>query len=177
MDSGYLQFRIKLSKNKWLAYILYWIRAGSSTGLPTICAPYVLTEEKVACKIRQNPRIHGLRPPNSNAEVKLFQFADGTTLLLNDEQSIIENFNTSDLYESASGAKINKGKCKGLWCGAFAQSTDQLFGFDWYNDFIPDKILGQYFGNVDCTQRKWEAKIQKINNIRSKRSHTDQNSS
>ena len=139
--------------------------------------PLCINREKMACKIRQNPRIHGLRPTDSNAEVKLFQFADGTTLLLTDKQSIIENFNTSDLYESASGAKINKGKCKGLWCGAFAQSTDQLFRFDWYNDFIPDKILGQYFGNVDCTQRKWEAKIQKINNIRSKRSHTDQNSS
>ena len=114
---------------------------------------YVLTKEKMACNIRQNPRIHGLRPLDSDAEVKLSQFADGTTLLLTDEQSIIEiSFNTSDLFESASGAKINKGKCKGLWCGAFAQRTDQLFGFHWYNDFIPDKILGQYFGNVDCTQ-------------------------
>ena len=98
--------------------------------------------------------------------MKLSQFADGTTLLLTDEQSIIEtSFNTSDLFESASGAKINKGKCKGLWCGTFAQRTDQLFGFDWYNDFIPDKIIGQYFGNVDCTQWKWEAKLQTINNI------------
>ena len=94
--------------------------------------------------------------------MKLSKFADATTLLLTDEQSIIETFNTSDLYERASGAAINKGKCKGLWCGAFARRTDQLFGFDWYNDFIPDKILGQYFGNVDCTQRIWDAKIQRL---------------
>ena len=60
-----------------------------------------------------------------------------------------------------------------ILCGAFAQSTDQLFGFDWYNDFIPDKILGQYFGNVDCTQRNWEAKIQKINNIIAAWRHRD----
>lgn len=39
MDSGHLQFCIKLSKNKWLAYILYWIGAGPPTGLPTIYAP------------------------------------------------------------------------------------------------------------------------------------------
>ena len=134
---------------------------------------YVLTAETMACNIRQNPRIHGLRPPDSEAEVKLSQFADDTTLLLTDEQSITETFNTFDLYERASGAKINKGKCKGLWCGAFARRTDQLFGFEWYNDFIPDKILGQYFGNVDCTQRNWEAKIQKINDIIAAWRHRD----
>ena len=134
---------------------------------------YVLTAETMACNIRNNPRIHGLRPPHSQAEVKLSQFADDTTLLLTDEQSITETFSTFDLYQRASGAKINKGKCKGLWCGAFAQRTDQLFGFEWYNDFIPDKILGQYFGNVDCTQRNWEAKIQKIQNIVAAWRHRD----
>ena len=46
MDSGYVQFRIKLSKNKWLAYILYWIRAGSPTGLPTIYDPLCINKGK-----------------------------------------------------------------------------------------------------------------------------------
>jgi hypothetical protein len=95
----------------------------------------------------------------------LSQYADDTTLLLSDDASIDEAFTIFDLYERASGAKINKGKCKGLWCGAFKERTDQLHGFDWYNDFIPEKILGIFFGNVDCTRLNWEAKIQKINNI------------
>ena len=43
--------------------------------------------------------------------------------------------------------------------------TDQLGDFDWYNDFIPGKILGQFIGNVDCTRRNWEAKILEINEI------------
>ena len=126
---------------------------------------YVLTAETMAINIRSNPRIHGLRPPDSQSEVKLSQFADDTTLLLIDEQSITETFNIFELYERASGAKINKSKCKGLWCGAFAHRRDQLYGFDWFNDFIPEKILGQFFGNVDCTQMNWNSKIQKINNI------------
>ena len=90
---------------------------------------------------------------------------------MSDDQSIDEVFSTFDLYECASGAKINKGKCKGLWCRAFAHRTEQLGDFDWFNDFIPDKILGQFIGNVDCTKRKWVAKIQKINNIIAAWSH------
>ena len=47
--------------------------------------------------------------PDSQEEVKLSQFADKTTLLLVDENSIGETFRTFDLYEKASGAKITKG--------------------------------------------------------------------
>ena len=60
---------------------------------------------------------------------------------------------------------VNNSKCKGLWCGSLRHRADQLYGFDWYNDYIPDEILGQYFGNIDCSRRNWEEKIQKINNI------------
>ena len=136
--------------------------------MPFLCpslSVYVLTAETMAINIRRNPRIPGKRPPASQEDLKLSQYADETTLLLCDDQSIDEVFKTFELYERASGAKINKGKCKGLWCGAFAHRTKQLGDFDWYNDLIPDKILGQFIGNVDCTRRNWEAKILKINNI------------
>lgn len=137
------------------------LRQGCALSMPL----YVLTAEMMAINIRENPRIHGIRPPDSQEELKLSQYADDTTFLLSDDQSIDEVVNTFDLYERASGAKINKGKCKGLWCGAFAHTTEQLRDFDWFNEFIPEKILGQFIVKVDCTRRNWEAKIQKINNI------------
>ena len=62
----------------------------------------------------------------------------------------------------ASGAKINLSKCSGLWCGAFAWPTDQVYGFDWFNDYIPDKILGQFLSSVDCTKLNWDCKVKKI---------------
>ena len=49
--------------------------------------------------------------------------------------------------------------------GAFSRRTDQLHGFEWFNDYIPEKILGQFIGNIDCSRTNWESKIQKINNI------------
>ena len=78
-------------------------------------------------------------------------------MLLTDEQSIDGAFNTFNLYKRASGAKINKKKCKGLWCEAFAQRTD----FEWFNGLILDKILGQFIGNVDCSRLNWDIKIKK----------------
>ena len=79
--------------------------------------------------------------------------------------SITETFHVFELYEHASGAKINKNKCKGLWSGSLSYRTDQIYGFDWFNDFIPEKSLGQFFGNVNCTTMNWNVKVQKINNI------------
>ena len=58
---------------------------------------YVLTAETMAINIRSNSLIHGVRPPTSKNEVKLSQFADYTTLLLTDEQSIIETLNSPPL--------------------------------------------------------------------------------
>ena len=133
------------------------LRRGCALSLPL----YVLTTETLAINIRANPTIHWILPPTSQEELKLSQYADETTMLLTDEHSIHETFNTFNLYERASGAKINKGKCKGLWCGAFAQRTDHLYNFEWFNDLIPDKILGQFIGNVDCSRLNWDINIQK----------------
>ena len=141
------------------------LERGLRQGCPLSMPLYVIAAETMAINIRSNAGIHGVLTPDLQQEVKLSQFADDTTLLLVDEISIRETFHTFDLYEKASGAKINKSKCKGLWSGAFAHRTDQPYGFEWFNQYIPEKILGQYFGNVDCTQLNWNHKVEKIKNI------------
>ena len=141
------------------------LERGLRQGCPLSMPLYVIAAETMAINIRGNAGIHGILTPDLQQEVKVSQFADDTTLLLVDEISIRETFRTFDLYEKASGAKINKSKCKGLWSWAFAHRTDQPYGFEWFNQYIPEKILGQYFGNVDFTQLNWNHKVEKIKNI------------
>ena len=150
--------------NGWLMSFIKLDR-GLRQGCPLSMPLYVFIAETMAINIRNKANIHGIRSLQSDKKVNISQFADDTTLLITDESSITETFKVFDRYERTSGAKINRAKCKGLWSGAFAHRTDQLHGFEWFNDYIPDKILGHYFGNVDCTRMNAEAKIQKINNI------------
>ena len=57
------------------------LRQGCALSMPL----YVLIAETMAINIRADPNIQGLRPPGSEAEIKLSQFADDTTLLLTDD--------------------------------------------------------------------------------------------
>lgn len=111
-----------------------------------------------------NPNIRGLKTPDQQHEVKLSQYADDTSLLLCDDASINNTFKCLNHYERASGAKINRDKCKGLWSGSLKHRTDRPLDLDWYNDLLPDPILGTFFGNIDCTQRNLQPRLQKVTN-------------
>lgn len=157
--------------NGWLTKFINMergLRQGCALSMP-LCN---LNAELLAIHIRENPHIQGIRPTN-NHEVKLPQYADDTTLLLRNDQSVIETFNTLHLYERASGAKVNKEKRQGLWCGALKHRTDSLLNFQWFNDSLPDKILGLLFENIDCTRLNLEPRIKKICNTIAAWKHRD----
>ena len=136
------------------------LRQGCALSMPL----YILTAEILALHIRSNPTIRGLQTPDKQHEVKLSQYADDTSLLLRDINSITNTFHCLNNYERASGARINRDKCTGLWCGSFKNRSDKPLNLDWFNDFIPEPILGTIFGNIDCTQRNLEPRIHKIKN-------------
>jgi len=118
---------------------------------------YILTADILAINIRANPSIEGLRLPQDSATAKLSQYADDTR----NDQSIHHTFNTLKLYKSSSGAKINREKCQGLWSGSLKHRTDSPLNVKWYHDYLPDKILGLFFGNIDCTTHNLEPRIKK----------------
>ena len=168
----YNQTTSSVKCNGWLTAFIS-LERGLRQGCPLSAPLYILTAEILALHIRANPNIHGFKSPDSQHETKLSQYADDTTFLLSDDMSIHTAFEVLNSYERASGAKVNQSKCKGLWSGAFRNRTDQLYNFDWYNDYIPEKILGLFFGNIDCTLHNIRPRIAKITNTINAWAHRD----
>ena len=74
---------------------------------------YIFIEVLAVC-IRTSPRITGVALPNSFEEFRCSGYADDTTVAATTDGSIEETFHIYDLYERASGARLNRGKSKGM---------------------------------------------------------------
>lgn len=51
--------------------------------------------------------------------------------------------------------------------------SDQLLSFDWFNTYIPKKIPGLFFGNVNCTKFNIECHLQSLQNTIAAWKHRD----
>ena len=91
IEAIYNSVSSSVKTNGWLTAFITLGR-GLRQGCPLSMPLYVLTAETMAVNIRSNSRIRGILPPGAETELKLSQFADDTTLLLADEESITETF-------------------------------------------------------------------------------------
>ena len=86
-------------------------------GCPIAPLLYILQAEPLACTIRGDKDIKGLKLPGENEgefiETKLCMFADDTQLINEDGDSVRKSFDVLSTFEKASGSKINYGKTKG----------------------------------------------------------------
>ena len=124
---------------------------------------YVLSIEPFALKIKSHPNIHGISLPGSEETSEISQFADDNSLICTDYKSIRSVFEVSDLFCKASGAKLNKDKCRGLWLGAWKNNMDQLCGIKWSNGL--EKMVGIMFGNGDIVKNNWDKVFDKFNKV------------
>ena len=74
---------------------------------------YILVAETIASILRQDPFIDGHQSP-SGSLVKLFHYADDTTVVVSPDESRQHPFMLFDRFERASGAKLN-GKTDPFW--------------------------------------------------------------
>ena len=75
--------------------------------------------------IIQNRNIKGIHI--KDAEIKISQFADDTTLVLDGtRESLLAALNTLEIYGTASGLKINTDKTQIVWIGKKKLSTDKF---------------------------------------------------
>ena len=63
---------------------------------------------------------------NGSQEIKLSQYADDTTALLSDSESVMQLFELLGLFERCSGLKINESKSELLWLGSWRHRKDKI---------------------------------------------------
>lgn len=140
------------------------IRNGIRQGCPISALLYVLSAEPLSLAIRNHGNIHGIQIPFSNATAVLFQHADDTTLCLSDKQSIKSTFEVFNLYNKASGSKINISKSEILCIGKgfLSESEKNVLGLRVCEKCI--QVLGVYVGIDEhlCNDMNWKDKIKKI---------------
>ena len=101
------------------------VSRGVRQGCPLSPSLFILSAELLAQKIRQSSKSKGIKLPG-NVEVKLSQFADDTTLICKDIESLKENIMIIiNKFSKISGLKLNKKKTKAIW---IALKTTSLYG-------------------------------------------------
>ena len=128
------------------------IQRGVRQGCPLSALLYILIAEVLGIEVRLNDKITGYRfkdQENKDQEHKILQYADDTCLCITKTESVKECFKVLQIYEKASGAKVNISKTDGMWIGVWSYRTkDEKFhkfaGLSWTDNNL--KFLGELFG-------------------------------
>ena len=93
-------------------------------------SPYLFTvgAEILACQIKQDKTIKEIKV--FQKELKLSQFADDTTLLCNDCNSVNRAITVLNSFGNLSGLRLNPSKTKALWLGSLRNRKDEPFNFN-----------------------------------------------
>ena len=136
---------------------------GVRQGCPLSAPLYVLVAETLACRLRADLSLSGLRLPSFDHPCLVSQYADDTTIFCTSDDEIRTIFQVYSEYEQASGAKLNLDKCNGLWCGRWRSRIAGPVSLKWSSEHI--KCLGVYIGHGDLEHLNWSARIQKFASI------------
>ena len=93
------------------------IQRGVRQGCPLSPYLFILSAEVLATAIRKNTNIKGISV--NDVEIKLSQYADDTTLILDgSDESLHSSLATLDDFSKVSGLRLNDKKTEALWIGA-----------------------------------------------------------
>lgn len=137
------------------------VKEGVRQGCPLSPLLFILYMEPVAEAIRKDSGIKGLMiPGGKGAVVKLSQYADDTTLLLESDKCLERALYLFEEFSLASGAILNRSKSAVKFFGKFKQRREGIGGLQVCED--PLKILGISFQNEGSVTLNWERRISSV---------------
>ena len=152
--------------NGWMSYC-FKIERGVRQGCPLSPYLFVLSVEVLANAIRLDPSIKGISV--SENEIKLSQYADDTTLILDGSQGTLEtSLDVIEKFSKISGLRLNNKKTEALWIGSKARSSELLCpekDFKWQE--LKIKTLGVWL-SIDpelTVILNFEEKNEKVPNV------------
>ena len=115
------------------------ISRGVRQGCPLSPLLFILATELLAIKIRQDSNCKGISLPDDQ-KVKISQFADDTTIITENVESLKPHLKILDRFGNVSGLKLNKKKTKPMWMGSMKDSKLKVLDFKTTKE--PIKVLG-----------------------------------
>lgn len=136
---------------------------GVRQGCPVSALLFLLVVEIMAIKIRQNNDIKGFS--FGDVELKLTQYADDSTLLLLDLESIGYAIVEISKFSGVSGLKLNILKCEGMCLGKNPNFIESYKGIKFTKS--PIKCMGIYIGgNIDMRyELNWRKAIEQFDQL------------
>ena len=131
----------------------FLLERGVRQGCPLSGMLFVKAIEVLTQKIRRSKMIKGIEIEYSGSQkIKLSQYADDTTALLSDSESVMQLFDLLRL-------KINESKSELLWLGSWRHRKDKIFNLQISEE--PVYALGVHFAYERDTvlQRNFRDKL------------------
>ena len=116
--------------------------------------------EILACKIRHDKQIQGIKI--SNSEAKISQFAEDTSLICSSLDSVEKATQVLNSFGNVSGLRLNPTKTKALWLRPWRDREEKPFGFKWPKE--PVRALGIFilYDEKQNNKKNFQGKIEKL---------------
>ena len=112
----------------------------------------------LAANVRCHPDITGLRLPGLSSPFPVLSlYADDTSAVSYSDRATRAIFSVYGRFEKGTGAKLNLGKCEGVWLGSWRGRLDTPVPIKWTSAFL--KVVGVYLGNDNLEEENWRPRI------------------